>query len=492
MRAIDKAAVERDGEISLMHAAGVAIASLVERYARSGPIVGVAGGGNNGGDTYATLAALKGRERIIYEHPDGAGSPARRNARERAIAAGVSLRPFPVDAPMLAAAGLLLDGVLGANARLPLDAHSAELAAAMNASGAPILALDIPTGIDPTTGAIGDPCVHATATIALGRPKRGCFFAPARDVVGDLWCATLGMRDDDGIALDERVEILTDAEFSALLPRRARESEKRKSGAPLIIAGSEEYPGAAVLCARGAARAGAGYVTVLTTAGAAPTLRTHLVEQVVIAYDEHDTDAALTTILAQAERASSIAIGPGLDSHDDMGTIVRALIERTSLPIVADAGAFRHLGGHLDLLRDRPIVLTPHANEFARLSERGPVAPDERYARLRAFVDERGVTTLLKGGITLIADRDRTYINTTGTSALATAGTGDVLTGIIATLLSQGLEPIDAARIGAYWHGRAGNVAEARRPVGVIAGDVYEALAAASVVGPQPEPFRIM
>jgi NAD(P)H-hydrate epimerase len=136
-------------------------------------------------------------------------------------------------------------------------------------------------------------------------------------------------------------------------------------------------------------------------------------------------------------------------------------------------------------------VLTPHAGEFARLSGKGTIAEGQRFARLRAFVEEHGITTLLKGRTTLIADRTCVHINPTGTPALATAGTGDVLTGIIATLLAQDLAPIDAARVGAYWHGLAAQTAATARPIGVVAGDVADALGRASAVEPDDDPILI-
>jgi NAD(P)H-hydrate epimerase len=159
-----------------------------------------------------------------------------------------------------------------------------------------------------------------------------------------------------------------------------------------------------------------------------------------------------------------------------MGAIVRGFIEKLDRPFVADASALFHLGKHLDILRGKTCVLTPHAGEFARLSGEGTIAPGTRAERLRAFVSRTGVTTLLKGAATLIDDGTTIHVNVTGTNALATAGTGDVLSGIIATLLSQGLSPVDAARAGAYWHGLAGHHAARVRPVGVIAGDVAESL----------------
>jgi hydroxyethylthiazole kinase-like uncharacterized protein yjeF len=149
------------------------------------------------------------------------------------------------------------------------------------------------------------------------------------------------------------------------------------------------------------------------------------------------------------------------------------------VPFVVDASGLFHLAKHLDILRGKACVLTPHAGEFARLSGKGNVPLEQRISRLREFTTRTGVTTLLKGEATLIDDGTTLHINPTGTNALATAGTGDVLTGIIATLLSQGLSPVDAARVGAYWHGLAGQTAHEARPVGVIARDLPEVLAAA-------------
>jgi hydroxyethylthiazole kinase-like uncharacterized protein yjeF len=485
MRAIDAAAVARDGEVELMRRAGDAIAALVLRYARPGPIVGIAGNGNNGGDVFAALAALDGsRSRIVYCDPAVGGSAARSDAHERARDSGVAFRPLVVDPATLASAGLLLDGVLGANARLPLDPVSAALVGVLNDAGAPVLAIDVPTGLDPTTGAAGEPCVRAVATIALGAPKLGCFLEPGRSYVGDLWFDTLGMAVADDGAPDGSALVLTEAEFRALLPKREGESDKRRSGAPLVLAGSAQFPGAAVLCARGAARAGAGYVTVATPPGAAAAIRSHLIEQVVVTFDDDDALGGSGEICDLLNHCGSIAIGPGLGLSPTVGTIVRGVIGRTELPIVADASALFHFGKHLDILRGKQVVITPHAGEFARLTGAGTLEPHERLPRLRAFVAEHDVTTLLKGRSTLIADRRRVHVNPTGTPALATAGTGDVLTGIIATLLAQGLTPIDAARVGAFWHGRAGAAAAEHRPVGVIAGDVAEALADA--VRPQP------
>ena len=329
--------------------------------------------------------------------------------------------------------------------------------------------------------------MRAVATIALGRPKLGCLLESGRDAAGELWCAPIGMRDGDAQyrrSAHRRADARGVRRAAACAPG---ESDKRSAGAPLIVAGSTQFPGAAVLCAWGAARAGAGYVTVAAPEGAAAALRAHLVEQVVVTYDEHDPGAAVQTILGLTNRCDGIAIGPGLGLSDAFGAIVNGVIGGSDLPVVADASALYHLAKRLGAYRDKPLVITPHAGEFARISGNGTIAPGERLARVRDFVDEHGIATLLKGRTTLIAGRDVTHVNPTGTNALATAGTGDVLTGTIATLLAQGLSPLDAARAGAYWHGRAGHVALARRKRGVIARDVADALGEASVAEPHDD-----
>ena len=347
---------------------------------------------------------------------------------------------------------------------------------ALAATGVPVVAVDIPTGIDATTGIVGEHAVRAHTTVTLGAAKIGLLLEPARANVGTLQVGNIGIDDELARVDGPRFAALDDAEFLALLPRRGEEADKRSAGAPLVVAGSRQFPGAGVLCARGAARAGAGYVTVATGGDAASALRAHLVEQVVVAYDESDVDGCIESLLDLTNHSNAVAIGPGLGLSDATGAIVRGFIEALRRPFVADASALYHLGKHLDLLRGKPCVLTPHAGEFARLSGKGTVEPGTRVARLREFVERTGIATLLKGNVTLIDDGSTMHLNVTGSSALATAGTGDVLSGVIATLLAQGLAPVDAARAGAYWHGLAGRYAARMRPVGVVAGDVYDAL----------------
>ncbi|MBV8689064.1 MAG: NAD(P)H-hydrate dehydratase, partial [Candidatus Eremiobacteraeota bacterium] len=310
--------------------------------------------------------------------------------------------------------------------------------------------------------------------------KPGLLLDPARSFVGDLILADIGITDDELAAQSTGFAALDEDELLALLPTRSPTADKRAAGAPFIIAGSQQFPGAAVLCARGAARAGAGYVTVATSAKGASTLRAHLVEQVVTEIADHsNVDDAIEALLDTAKHCSAIGIGPGLGLDGRTGEIVRGFLQQTDLPFVADASALFHFAKHLELLDTPRAVITPHAGEFARLSGRGTLHDEDRVARLRDFVERTHCTTLLKGRTTLIDDGKTLHLNLSGTAALATAGTGDVLTGIIATLLSQGLSPVDAARAGAYWHGLAALHCATTRRRGVIAGDLPEALSAA-------------
>jgi NAD(P)H-hydrate epimerase len=459
MRDADAQAVATSSVDALMHNAGAAIAAYVREHIPPGSrIVAFAGPGNNGGDARTATAQLPEFDCVVY----GPDEMPRDDATAREALAG---------------AALAIDGLFGTGARLPIDPRYLPAVRALDAREHHVLAIDIPSGVDALTGAVPGDAVRATATITLAAMKPGLLFEPARSYAGELWIADIGIGDATLRAHAKTFDALDDAAFLDLLPRRARDADKRSAGAPLIIAGSAQFPGAAVLCTRAAARAGAGYVTVATARDAAPVLRAHLTEQVVVTFDTGGADTVSTDLLDMATRNGSVGVGPGLGLDEWTGVMLRAFVERCTLPMVIDASALFHFAKHLELLRGKACVLTPHEGEFARLSGLGTIAPGTRVERLREFTARTGIVTLLKGPATLIDDGTIVHINPTGSSALATAGTGDVLTGIIATLLAQGLAPVDAARVGAYWHGLAARRCAAQRTVGVVAGDLPESLA---------------
>lgn len=497
MRDADAAACASSSDRALMQSAGERLAAYVRSVLpNGGRIVAFAGPGNNGGDAFAAMASLDASyQRIVYAADAKTPSDARANAVERARTSGVRVAALPetddAAAAALSGADLALDGLFGTGARLPLAEPFRAAARALDGRRLHVVAIDIPSGIDAGTGAIGDGAVVARATIALAALKPGHLLDPSHANCGEVWLADIGI-DDVLLAQHARTfSTLDDAAFLALLPQRESTADKRSAGAPLILAGSTQFPGAAVLCARAAARAGAGYVTVATSAEAAPAIRMHLIEQVVVALRSDDDPAAVANDIADiAKRNSSLAIGPGLGLDARTGEIVRGVIERVDLPMVIDASGLYHLAKHLDVLHGKRVILTPHEGEFARLSGEGTLKPGERVERLRRFVDRTGVATLLKGRTTLVYGGEMMHLNATGTNALATAGTGDVLTGMIATLLAQGLTPVDAAIAGAYWHGLAGTSAARERAVGVVAGDIPEVLARALPTPPRASPLR--
>jgi hydroxyethylthiazole kinase-like uncharacterized protein yjeF len=493
MRDADASGVARVGDVALMRAAGERIAeAIVILTVPEGPLVAFAGPGNNGGDAFATFAALEtDRPRIIYAMDAPQSSEARAQAEWRARERGIETRAFPTTQEAaeaaLAGAGLALDALLGTGARpAPSEAMLPAIRALNAFSRSRVIAIDAPTGVDATTGSVASEAVFAGTTISLGAPKLGLLLEPARPYTGALYVADIGLAAEIAALPEPFFEVLTAGEFARLLPERGDTADKRSAGAPLVVAGSRQFPGAAVLCALGAARAGAGYVTVAVPDDAQDAVRAHLIEQVVVSYDLSKPARAAAEVLGLVNHGAAVALGPGLGLGDATSTFVRDLLAGFELPFVVDASGLFHLAKRLEMLRGKRCVVTPHAGEFARLSGKGTVNPDERIARLRAFTARTGITTLLKGQATLIDDGTTLHVNPTGTNALATAGTGDVLTGIIATLLAQGLSPVDAARAGAYWHGLAGQRAHAKRRVGVIARDLTEMLAEALDDAPAP------
>jgi NAD(P)H-hydrate epimerase len=497
MRDADSAASAASADVALMRNAGTRIAEYVRRVRPDGGrIVAFVGPGNNGGDAFAAFAELgRSYERIVYAARSSTPSAARTDAEQRARASGIAVRPLPDDdasaRAALDAAALALDALFGTGSRLPLADEFRAATRALDARKLPVVAIDIPSGIDALTGAVDEDAVRASQTISLAALKPGHLFDPSRENCGEVWLADIGINGSLLAQHARTFAALDDAAFLQMLPHRSATADKRSAGAPLVLAGSQQFPGAAVLCARAAARAGAGYVTVATSAAAAPTLRTHLIEQVVVSLaDDTPADAVVDELADIATRNSSLAIGPGLGLDERTGEIVRGVISRIDLPIVLDASALFHLAKHLDILKGKRVVITPHEGEFARLTGKGTIAPGERVERIRQFVNRTQVTTLLKGRATLIYDRELLHVNPTGTNALATAGSGDVLTGIIATLLSQGLSPVDAAVAGAYWHGLAGREAKRERTIGVVAGDLPDALARALPTLPTPTQLR--
>ncbi len=335
-----------------MRNAGARIAEQVQSVLPQGSrVIAVAGPGNNGGDAFAALAELSGQYHCIaIADAAAAGSDDRIAARERAAHAGVGIVPLEETPNPLESFGdaLAIDGMFGTGARLPLPEAYRPFARALDARRRTVVAIDVPSGVDALTGAVSGDAVRATVTVTLAALKPGILLEPAREYAGDIRCVDIGIEPQLLAAQRHEFAALDDPAFLALLPRRAPNSDKRSAGAPLIVAGSGQFPGAAVLCSRGAARAGAGYVTVAAPAAAAATLRAHLVEQVVVEIPQDDScESAVEQLLDLCKRTGSIGIGPGLGLDERTGIIVRSFLEKTTLPAVIDASALFHLSKRL-------------------------------------------------------------------------------------------------------------------------------------------------
>ncbi|HEY5540530.1 MAG TPA: NAD(P)H-hydrate dehydratase [Coriobacteriia bacterium] len=488
-RAVEQRAVSEQGiELAtLMRAAGAAVAAEVAARVPEGEVVVLAGPGNNGGDGWVTAHDLhaNGRAvRVLSARDPHTLSGIAADAAHGAIVAGVHWR-VPGEALCaadLADAAVIVDALLGIGAsgalREPLDSW----ACATNASGAYTIAVDAPTGIDSDGGAVLGEAIRADCTVTFTVPKRGLVLFPAAAYAGEIVVADIGiarqLADVPGAP-----ELWSAEEYAALLPFPSVDTHKNARGRVLVIAGSGSFPGAAVLAARGAMRSGAGYVTLAVPEGVVAIAQGHLLAAPVVGLPEGRThafsSAAADKALALAHDFDAVVLGPGLTMADGAAATARALVAGLHKPLVIDADALNALVDVPGLIEQRtaPTIITPHPGELARLL--GVSAADVQADRVSssAKLAGPGRVVVLKGAGTVTSGDGRQIVNTSGTPALATAGTGDVLAGVIGSLLAQGLCALDAAALGTYLHGRAGEEAAADlTPICVTAEDIPEYL----------------
>jgi NAD(P)H-hydrate epimerase len=354
-------------------------------------------------------------------------------------------------------ADLVIDALLGTGIRgAPRDDVAAEIER-INASGAPVLAVDIPSGVNASTGEVEGAAVRAAVTVTMHGPKVGLAVGPGCFLAGDVVIADIGLQPR------ETQHRLVTPDIVRLVPRKRSVDNKYTAGSVLVVGGARGTTGAAVLAARAAFRADAGYVAIAAPADALPTIETLVVEAV---------KRPLESALEAAHRASALALGPGLGR--DQQALVRRLLEETELPAVVDADALYELQ---PFDRAAPTVLTPHSGELARLvGEESSWVNTHRLAALRRAVDRFRCIVLLKGADTLVgAPGEGVWVVGDNVPSLATAGTGDVLTGIIAAFLAKRMDAREAVAAAAVAH----RLAAARGPRrGLVAGDVIDALPA--------------
>ena len=379
---------------------------------------------------------------------------------------------------------MVVDGLLGTGLASEVAGAYRSAIEAMNGCGRPIVAIDLPSGIHADTGAVMGAAVRATATVTFGHPKLGLFVGSGIDHAGRVRVGDIGIPPAYSDQVSSALSLLVDADMARLLPDRQASAHKGTFGHAAIVAGSVGKTGAAALAAKAALRVGTGLVSVATPAGVNATLEAKLLEAMTAPMPETKAHTlargGLDRVLTFLSSRTAAAIGPGLSTHPETVDLVQALIPRLEKPTVLDADALNALAGKTRLLSDgkAPLVLTPHPGEMARLVE--DATPEsinrDRIGTASRLAMTRGVVVVLKGARTVIAKPDgEAAICPTGNAGMATAGTGDVLTGMVAGLLAQRLSPWDAARVGVYLHGLAGDLAAADiGQAGMIAGDVLE------------------
>lgn len=508
MSALDAQAIEAYGipPAALMERAGTAVAEVVQRLGRRTRPTGalrvhiLCGKGNNGGDGLVAARALANWGARVRVYIVGG----RKGLREGAATFLRSVEAMHVPVIdvvdeaevrklglVLRTADVLVDAILGVGAQGPLRPLVARVTAAMNEAERPVVAVDVPTGVDASTGQVAQEAVRAAVTVTFGLPKVGHLVDPGRRYTGQLEVAEIGfprpLLSDDapGCRVWVRAE-----EAARMLRVRPVDAHKGSFGRVVVVAGSLGMAGAAVLAVRGALRSGAGLVAWAGPRELLPIVQSAAPEATAMPLpgpgDVFSVEGA-EYILERLRPGDAVAVGPGLGRSPSAGAGVLALLAGATVPVVVDADGLNAMAAKpqearraLDRARER--ILTPHAKEAARLLGEGSrdVAAN-RLEALKRLVEAWGGTVLLKGNPTLIAQEGgRTAFNGAGDVTLATGGTGDVLTGVCAGLLAQGYPPWEAAALGAYLHGLAGEIAGKRlSQYAATAADVADALPAA-------------
>jgi len=423
----------------LMERAGTAVAELVLRQF-PGRVTVVCGKGNNGGDGKVCARVLReaGREVVVVDGVGDLGEP-----------------------------DVLVDALLGIGLKDAPREDAARMIELMNSSGRAIVAVDVPSGVNASTGEVPGAAVRATATVTFGAAKVGLAVSPGRAHAGQVAVAPIGLR------AQEHENALVSASALHDVPRKNRDSTKYTAGSVLVVGGSRGLTGAAMLTALAAFRADAGYVTVAAPESSLPVLEASLLEAVKRPLPEDSSGRLLPrsadAVLEAAEKASAVAIGPGLGRSDGTVELVRILLEQLELPVVLDADALWNLE---PFSRAAPTVLTPHTGELGRLLGIEPgVVNAHRLDAVRRAAARFGSVVLLKGSDTLVAKpRGGLLVSLYGEPSLAAAGTGDVLTGVVAAFLAKGLEPQAAAALAATAHGVASKLVP--NQAGLVASDL--------------------
>ena len=518
IRELDRRATQEFGipGVALMENAGRAVVEVMQREygdLRGKRVVILCGTGNNGGDGFVIARHLRGAGAWAMVYLVGSPDTIKGDAKinyNALVKLGYSISDWELFPPNLGI-DIFVDALLGTGLKDAPRAPYAQVIQSVNGYGLPVVAVDIPSGVDSNTGATPGQAIYATHTVTFAYPKLGMYFSPGADCLGKLHIAQIGFEgmrlaiETPYAAWTAEESVRFRAEFSFL--KRQGEANKGDFGHVAVVAGSRNMAGAPSLVAHGAQRAGAGLVTVLTADSAQPILAAKLNEQMTLPLPEIDgaiSEAAFEKIAQFAEKATVLCVGPGMGQHPRTVALIHRIIAEIKKPLVLDADGLNALAQNPDIIektletRDDPrcpLILTPHPGEAGRLlGTSAAEVQSNRLESLRELARKYRAIVVLKGRYTLTGDASgKVAINTSGNPGMATGGSGDTLTGILGGLLSQAFAPdkkSDSAKetpptfsplavtaLAVLLHGMAGDIAaEQRGQVGLIAGDIIEAL----------------
>jgi NAD(P)H-hydrate epimerase len=461
MRASDAWAIEEQGvpEADLMERAGLGLARVTASVAGDGPVRIVVGKGNNGGDG-RVAARLLGEDGYEVDVIDGTE---------------------PFERERLAGSGVVVDALLGTGFEGSPREPVASAIWAINQQDAPVVACDVPSGVNASTGEVEGEAVSAVATATFHGSKLGLHVNPGKEHAGRVEVVEIGI--PRGAPGGERGGLISERVLD-LYPRRQQRGSKFESGVVVIVGGSMGLTGAPTMAARSASRAGAGYVQVAVPGPVQQAVDLRLLEQMSRGLPDDDgfhTPAGVADVEEMAERAGAVVLGPGIGRAEGAQEFARGVSRAVEAPLLVDADGLNAHAGQLELFRDREAatVLTPHEAELGRLLEIGTEEVSaHRLEHVREAAELSGAVVLLKGDDTIVARPDGTVaISPGGTPALATAGTGDVLSGVIGALLAKRMDAFEAAALGTLAHVLSARAAADRLgPDHVMAGDVIESL----------------
>ncbi len=500
MQNIDCITIERYGVAGtvLMERAGMAVASKINKNFPDKKILVLCGSGNNGGDGFVTARILHNQGRdvrlFLTSRPQALTGDAKINYTI-ACKFGVKIYPLKAFFSFRVSAGsrhiLIVDALLGTGLNKEVKPPISIVINRINRMRCPVVSIDIPSGISSDTGQIMGRAIKADHTISFGLPKRGHLLYPGAEHTGELSVKNIGFPVHLLTSDKIRVGLIEKEDVFQKMPERPRYSHKGTYGHVLLVAGSRGKTGAAFMAAKACLRTGAGLVTIGVPESLVNVFQARVTEEMILPLPDKGNGTlskkADQLILGfTKKRASVLAIGPGISTDEEISALLRLLITKAEVPIVIDADAINAIRGRTSMLRKGKslIILTPHPGEMAmllsskQLTVTSKQIEQDRINTALSFSKKTKTCLVLKGVPTVIATPDgRAFINSTGNPGMATAGTGDVLAGMISAFLAQGLTHCDASILGVYIHGLLGDrMAEIKGRHSLIASDIINVL----------------